>query len=161
MANLEARQITIKELFEKCFIIPEYQRPYSWTINQCETLWDDLYEFIFPDDNADNFDERNEYYLGSIVTFSNKENEKDKEVIDGQQRLTTLTLLLRAFWDKFLDPERENEKLKEMIGKCIWQVNRYGETQMDLLRISSKVADNEDRISFNNIFFSSILLGTL
>lgn len=157
MANLEARQITIKELFEKCFIIPEYQRPYSWTINQCETLWDDLYEFIFPDDNADNFDERNEYYLGSIVTFSNKENEKDKEVIDGQQRLTTLTLLLRAFWDKFLDPERENEKLKEMIGKCIWQVNRYGETQTDLLRISSKVADNEDRISFNNILLSGVI----
>lgn len=157
MANLEARQITIKELFEKCFIIPEYQRPYSWTINQCETLWDDLYEFIFPDDNADEFDESSEYYLGSIVTFSNKENEKDKEVIDGQQRLTTLTLLLRAFWDKFLDPERENKTLKEMIGKCIWQVNRYGETQTDLLRISSKVADNEDRMSFNNILLSGVI----
>ena len=157
MANLLARQITIKELFEKSFIIPEYQRPYSWTVNQCETLWDDLYEFIFPDGNADNFDENSEYYLGSIVTFSNKENEKDKEVIDGQQRLTTLTLLLRVFWDKFLDPENENKRLKEMIGNCIWQVNRYGDTQTDLLRISSKVADNEDRISFNNILLSGVI----
>ena len=49
------------------------------------------------------------------------------------------------------------KKLKEMIGNCIWQVNRYGDTQTDLLRISSKVADNEDRTSFNNILLSGVI----
>lgn len=44
-----------------------------------------------------------------------------------------------------------------MIGNCIWQVNRYGDTQTDLLRISSKVADNEDRTSFNNILLSGVI----
>lgn len=101
MAKLIADQKTVKELFENKksdFLIPDYQRPYAWTEIECQTLWEDIQLFAFPDDNCDKFNNSDEYFLGPIVTFR---NQKDQiEVIDGQQRLTTLMLLLRAIYEK-------------------------------------------------------------
>ena len=52
MSNkLSVDQRTIGSLFQdkkSDFIIPDYQRPYAWTETQCQTLWDDLFEFAFP-----------------------------------------------------------------------------------------------------------------
>ena len=63
-----------------------------------------------------------EYFLGSIVTFENDNNKK--EVIDGQQRLTTLMLLLRAFYAKFGNMQDENSKsTRERIAQCLWKTN--------------------------------------
>jgi uncharacterized protein with ParB-like and HNH nuclease domain len=80
------------------FLIPDYQRPYAWEEEQYQMLWDDIFSFAFPGDDKDKFgkDENGkvkdeEYFLGSIVTFKNGGNKL--EVIDGQQRLTTLMLL--------------------------------------------------------------------
>jgi hypothetical protein len=74
------------------FEIPSYQRPYAWTKDQVLELIDDLIDaFPYPleKDNPD-------YFFGSVILI--KENGKpDAEVIDGQQRLTTLTLLLSVF----------------------------------------------------------------
>lgn len=75
------------------FLIPEYQRPYAWTADQVDTLLDDLMEYTDSIEDPDNPD--SEYFLGSIVTYRNG---KEREVIDGQQRLTTLFLLLRALY---------------------------------------------------------------
>lgn len=102
MSKLNIDQSSIKKLFEdkkSDFLIPDYQRPYAWTDVECQTLWDDIFEFAFPNENYDNFNSEEEYYLGPIVTFKNDDNKK--EIIDGQQRLTTLMLLLRAFYSKF------------------------------------------------------------
>ena len=55
------------------------------------TLWDDIFSFAIPDEGKTEFDSNSEYFLGPIVTFR---NEDKLEVIDGQQRLTTLMLLL-------------------------------------------------------------------
>ena len=65
--------------------IPQYQRPYAWTTEQTEELFQDLRNFL-----VDESDES--YFLGSIVLIKD-ENAPRAEVIDGQQRLTTLTIL--------------------------------------------------------------------
>ena len=113
MAKLIADQKTVKELFENKksdFLIPDYQRPYAWTEIECQTLWEDIQLFAFPDDNCDKFNNSDEYFLGPIVTFR---NQKDQiEVIDGQQRLTTLMLLLRAIYEKL--KYMQDEKIRKI-----------------------------------------------
>ena len=74
------------------FTIPSYQRPYAWTDEQTNTLFDDLYDF-YKSNSEDN------YFLGSIVLIKEDEN-AHAEVIDGQQRLTTLTILLSIITSK-------------------------------------------------------------
>ena len=78
MSKLNIDQQTIKELFTNKradFLIPDYQRPYAWDISECQTLWDDIFLFAFPDDDFSKFDpEGDEYFLGPIVTFKNSDN---------------------------------------------------------------------------------------
>ena len=103
MSKLNIDQKTIKLLLtdkHSDFLIPDYQRPYAWGEDECATLWDDLFSFAFPNDDCDAFaSSADEYFLGPIVTFKNDAGQL--EIIDGQQRLTTIMLLLRAFYDKF------------------------------------------------------------
>ena len=74
----------------KPFIIPEYQRPYARTSEQVETLFEDIWEFAT---TIGGLDQNGSYFLGSIVSFENEDGEQ--EIIDGQQRITSLFLLLR------------------------------------------------------------------
>ena len=95
MSKLSIDQRNIKSLFQdrkSDFLIPDYQRPYAWNEEKCETLWEDLFSFAFPNNNIEKFDEDDEYFLGPIVTYQN--DNKKLEVIDGQQRLTSLILIL-------------------------------------------------------------------
>ena len=72
MSKLNIDQSSIKKLFEdkkSDFLIPDYQRPYAWTDVECQTLWDDIFEFAFPGDDVSKFNSDEEYYLGPIVTF--------------------------------------------------------------------------------------------
>ena len=89
MSKLNIDQKTIRDLFsdkKADFLIPDYQRPYAWGDKECQTLWDDIFTFAFPDNNYQKFNSDNdEYFLGPIVTFKNGGKQ---EVIDGQQRLT-------------------------------------------------------------------------
>ena len=103
MSKLNVDQKTIKDLFQDKkadFLIPDYQRPYAWGETECQTLWDDIFSFAIPDEGRVEFDSNSEYFLGPIVTFRNTNFKM--EVIDGQQRLTTLMLLLRAFYTKLV-----------------------------------------------------------
>ena len=81
------------------FLIPDYQRPYAWEENECATLWNDIQSFALPDNNCDKFNNDDVYFLGPIVLFTN--SDRKLEVIDGQQRLTTLMLLLCAFYHAY------------------------------------------------------------
>ncbi|MBQ1914411.1 MAG: DUF262 domain-containing protein [Selenomonadaceae bacterium] len=73
MSKLNIDQQTIKELFSNKktdFLISDYQRPYAWGEKECQTLWDDLRLFAFPDNDCNKFDsESEEYFLGPIVMF--------------------------------------------------------------------------------------------
>ena len=150
--TMDASKKTIKELFQDKrtdILIPDYQRPYAWSETECQTLWDDITTFAFPNNNASEFDEDNEYFLGPIVTFRNGGK---LEVIDGQQRLTTLMLLLRAFYDRFRQmKDEESQLIMSEIGRSIWKTDAFGRPKMDALKIDSEVATDRDKEEFLQI----------
>ncbi len=148
MSKLNIDQKTISNLFSDKradFLIPDYQRPYAWTRDECETLWDDLKSFAFPNDTSADFDSENdEYFLGPIVTFKNSDGKQ--EIIDGQQRLTTVMLLLRAFYSKF-ETAQDDEivETRKLIARCIWKTDEVGRPVFDRLKIDSEVASDDDK----------------
>lgn len=70
------------------FIIPEYQRPYSWSITNCDKLWQDITDFI-------DSDSKDRYFFGTIIINCQKDD-TILGLIDGQQRTTTFLLLMKA-----------------------------------------------------------------
>ena len=149
MSKLNVDQKTIKDLFQSKksdFLIPDYQRPYAWSEAECRTLWDDIFSFAIPDEWKTEFDSNSEYFLGPIVTFR---NEDKLEVIDGQQRLTTLMLLLRAFYSKFGHmQDKASVSTRQNIEKCLWKTDEFGEPYMSQLKIDSEVATDNDKDEF-------------
>ena len=90
------------------FVIPIYQRKYSWSEEHCEKIWQDLIKII-DDDNLPY------HFIGSFVRVENRFDTNDipqQLVIDGQQRITTILLLIIAII-KNLDSENRKEELKE------------------------------------------------
>lgn len=93
------------------FVIPTYQRKYSWTDTERKALWQDIEESI--KDNMNHF----------VGTLSFKENKSVGlstdtvyEIIDGQQRITTLFILLKVLIDKIADPQVQQSQLSAFIG---------------------------------------------
>lgn len=154
MSKLTIDTKTIRELLsdkKTDFLIPDYQRPYAWGEDECGTLWDDLFMFAFPEDNYELFDSKNdEYFLGPIVTFKNSDGQL--EIIDGQQRLTTIMLLLRAFYDKFSNMrDKQSVKMREVIEGCVWKTDEFDEPDMEHLKIDSEVVSDNDKFEFLEI----------
>jgi len=124
--TLEAHDKLIREIFEGSyqFEIPDYQRPYAWTTEQAGELFDDLVSAM-QDARANGA--TSQYFLGSIVLIKNDRDPKAM-VVDGQQRLTTLTILfaaLRAAWEAANYPPGVKsvtpflyEEGDEMLGKA-------------------------------------------
>jgi hypothetical protein len=93
MQQLEAHEVPLHKVFSSDydFRIPDYQRPYAWEVEQASQLLQDLTEAL--DRESDE-----PYFLGSMVLVKNK-GTVQADVIDGQQRLTTLTILLAVLRD--------------------------------------------------------------
>ena len=109
---------TISEIFsiDGIYKIPNYQRQYSWTNDQLEALWSDLYEAY------QNKNENNDcYFLGSIVVVNDKKGYF--ELIDGQQRITTLMILMNVLVKDFPEINADSDEIhsadKEVIEGCI------------------------------------------
>lgn len=128
----------------KPFVIPEYQRPYAWTDEQVETLFEDLWEFTATSGGTER---EGSYFLGSIVAYENEEGEQ--EIIDGQQRITSLFLLLRAIYTKLVvTPASERTaEANNFIGKiepAIWRTNKLtGTVDYKNILLTSRVVNNE------------------
>lgn len=92
--TLEAHDRRIREIFEGAyrFVVPDYQRPYAWTTEQAGELFNDLLSAMR---DAATMQSPSQYFLGSIVIVK-RDGESQSLVVDGQQRLTTLTILLAA-----------------------------------------------------------------
>ena len=71
------------------FVIPEYQRAYSWGIDRCDKLWSDITQYV---ENK----EKDAYFFGTVI-LNCQDNDEKLLLIDGQQRTTTFLLLLKAF----------------------------------------------------------------
>ena len=70
------------------FTIPEYQRPYSWSVGNCDKLWQDITDFM-------NSDSKDRYFFGTII-INCQDDDTIFGLIDGQQRTTTFLLLLKS-----------------------------------------------------------------
>lgn len=154
MSKLNIDQKSVRSLFSEKkadFLIPDYQRPYAWEEKECQTLWDDLFLFAFPDNDCDKFNTNSdEYFLGPIVTFKNDSGKM--EVIDGQQRLTTLMLLLRAFYEKYGNMRNDKAvKTSKLIEQCIWKTDEFGDPDKSALKIDSDVATDKEKDEFLDI----------
>jgi len=84
MSVVNVKSISIKDLFLKKLVIPEYQRPYVWTKTEIEKL---LFQFS---EHIDREGEKPNFYLGSIVLHKDGD---EYNIIDGQQRITTMQIL--------------------------------------------------------------------
>ncbi len=77
---------------DKRFVVPVYQRNYDWRTENCKQLFDDLVRIVKR--------HRRSHFFGSLVSYFNHDGEHEEFlVIDGQQRLTTVSLLLLAMHD--------------------------------------------------------------
>jgi len=163
MPELSISRKNISTLFgdmqNKKFIVPDYQRPYKWDEEKCEILWDDIINFFESLNN--NNDDENEYFLGTIVTCKSSDSDdcKEFEIIDGQQRITSFLLLLRAFYAKLEKMPITGDNgasvigLKSQIAPCIWDVDPVTRlvTDKTKIHVESRVATDDDKENFHAI----------
>ena len=103
------------------FLIPDYQRKYEWGKDEIDVLFDDLSEFTrtVKIKNSDDT-----YFLGTIVSHVLDNGEGDREIIDGQQRIVSILLLLRAIYTKLSQAPMtvRIQNLTRRIATVIWKV---------------------------------------
>ncbi len=106
---MKADAIKLLDFIGKCqgnqFVIPIYQRVYSWEKEQCKQLWDDIVK-------TGGNDQMNGHFIGSIVFVQDNiytTSHNEFLIIDGQQRLTTITLLLTALRNHLSDEVKRKE----------------------------------------------------
>ncbi|GAA7451498.1 hypothetical protein ID1017_13330 [Helicobacter pylori] len=128
---MEAAATTLLNLFrenkENQFVIPIYQRLYSWEKEQCKQLWKDIIK-IGRDDKM------NGHFIGSILYVLDgiKHSNNTLLIIDGQQRLTTVTLLFIALRDH-LNDKREEDKRKEIEDHYLINSGKDGDKKFRLI----------------------------
>ena len=164
---MEARQISIEEFLSSSktrFIIPVYQRNYDWKEKNCLQLFNDI--------RSASIDERiKSHFMGSVVYVSNSDTDsidlKEYVIIDGQQRLTTVTLFLKALHDSIEDVDLQEEILESyLINKRLDEKNKIklkpikkdDETFIKLLKNDFDTIDKESNIYKNYIFFKEKIL---
>ena len=139
MKGSEEWLVRYMEGASKHFIIPVYQRNYDWKTEQCKQLYDDLVKVIQQ--------ERKSHFFGSIVSVSDPDGKMlDCLIIDGQQRLTTVSLLLLAMYNLMREgvvtPAVPN--LSQRIYKNIWWTSgnqRKNASNSNPLRMTVKPLD--------------------
>ncbi len=142
MKGSEQKLIALMQGHQNRFVIPVYQRNYDWRIEQCKQLFDDLVKVIRY--------KRKSHFFGSIVAVNNPDGAHEEFlVIDGQQRLTTVSLLLLAMTTllkkKLIKSNKEafDQYLLEEYLVDKWQ---QGDTRIKLKPIKS------DSVSYNKLF---------
>lgn len=91
--KLDVSTPTVENFFKDCYEIPAFQREYVWGKNEVQRLLDDLYDSLY-DENGSVVE--TEYFIGSIVAYLDNDS---FQLIDGQQRTTTLLIILCAIRD--------------------------------------------------------------
>lgn len=136
ISTISAEKLVVKDIFcdDYLFTIPNYQRPYSWEEEHCTQLLDDLHSFAF---RSEEFDDLPPYFLGSAVIIK-RPNVRNAQIVDGQQRLTTLTILLSCL--RYAIDEKEN---KDTISDFIYQKGNKLKGTSATFRLKTRVRDQE------------------
>jgi uncharacterized protein with ParB-like and HNH nuclease domain len=131
--EIKAEKINLRKVFtDFWFLVPEYQRSYVWEKDNINDLLDDLwYAFEHNDEK--------EYFLGSLVlkNTNHKEIHHEYEVLDGQQRLTTLFILQAVIRDL-----TDNKELKKTFNKRIFQNKNEIDDIPERIRVVYRIRDD-------------------
>lgn len=129
---MEAGEKPISDVFSDkyAFSIPPYQRPYAWEVPQVTALLEDLLDAMNPETGGSDL-----YFLGSIVLVKTPNSPKAK-VVDGQQRLTTLTILFSVLRDLTEDDNRRASR-----GKYVKQPADPDQLLEEILRLQLRPKD--------------------
>lgn len=142
MKGSETKLVAYMEGADKRFVIPVYQRNYDWKMENCKQLFDDLVKVVKL--------KRKSHFFGSIVSVINKDEFNEHLVIDGQQRLTTVSLLLLAMCNLIREgtvvPKRSN--LAEKIYKT-YLVDPWQEDKITRIKLKPVKNDND---AFQRLF---------
>ena len=128
--------LNIKNLFgspDSLFQIPLYQRPYSWQDEEVETLWNDLYD-AYTHQNLN-------YFLGSIITISSENSYQD--IVDGQQRLTTLMILFCVIRDLYPNINQDVDITKDLQAIKIKRIKGFICDADDRTRLRLQTHDSD------------------
>jgi uncharacterized protein with ParB-like and HNH nuclease domain len=140
---MQVQQLPIYQFLEgsgKSFVIPVYQRDYSWTRINCQKLWDDLVDL--------NNNDRNDHFLGTLVTIGS--GFQEYTIIDGQQRLTTVSILLIALHSFLKSKEQKNNEEIILIEQLLdFLINKYSPEQNKRIRLKP---NKQDKDHFENLF---------
>lgn len=134
--TLVAHEKSIAKIFSSDYVfkIPGYQRPYAWTVEQACELFDDLIAFTSAKDFKDA--DLPPYFLGSIVLIKEEAN-PSSDVVDGQQRLTTLTILLAAI------RARVTRQISQEITSLLYERGSSIHGTQDRFRLTLRERDRE------------------
>jgi hypothetical protein len=116
--KIEANDKEVQDIFSLgYFSIPRFQRPYSWDSEEVESFWDDII-----------LEKSDSYFIGSMVVYQTKKPYFG--IVDGQQRLTTITLILSAIRNAFMKLGEEN--LAKGVHKYVEKANINNENEFVL-----------------------------
>ncbi|MEB3181966.1 MAG: DUF262 domain-containing HNH endonuclease family protein [Nostocaceae cyanobacterium] len=135
-STIDSRLMTFGELLatnNAVYVVPSFQRDYSWTETEVEQLWNDIKETI-------NDEKRSEYFMGAVVV--NNSTKPQLSLIDGQQRVTTIFILMCVLRDI------AKQKGDELLAQTISQ-QYLGKLDLRTRKIESKLVLNDK----NNRYF--------
>ena len=135
MPEIKATEQPLMDIFNDKYIfnIPPYQRPYAWTTEETGELLDDL---LYAIRGVEKIDEASPYFLGSIVIIKTGKT-PSTEVIDGQQRLTTLTILLCVL------RELSDGKMRDELDEFVWQEGNNIKGTENVFRVTLRERDRD------------------
>lgn len=136
MKAIHADPKEIRKIFTDKYLIPDFQRPYSWEIEHCDKLWDDLISFYYSKESIED-----KYFLGNIVIHP---QDTSFALIDGQQRLTTLLLLIKAL--------HQRAGTVKALEECIKTKDPLTSELTTDLRLISEVFEKDKEYLYDIIF---------
>jgi len=148
---MQVQQLPIYQFLEgsgKSFVIPVYQRDYAWTKINCQKLWADLIDL--------NNNGRNDHFLGTLVTIGS--GFEEYTIIDGQQRLTTVSILLIALHSFLKNKENKNSVETVLIDQLLdFLINKYSSEHEQRIRLKP---NKQDKAHFEKLFDNGENSGT-
>ena len=153
---LEPNFWSIKQLFNCQYVVPVYQRPYSWQALQVESLYDDIYEAYIEYRNlSENEQHLSGLYVGNLILQSDSYNVFN--IIDRQQRITTFALMLMALYARSIELfATRNMAIVHMLQAALWKPDGAENPQIEKRAVTLGSIDKDMMTKiFDNAFHST------
>lgn len=143
----------------KCqFVIPVFQRNYDWRIKDCNRLFDDIVELAEDKQHHDR-----KHFMGAFVCKFNKfvdTSFNQYVLIDGQQRLTSITLILKALYDYLESFGEQYEEMRSEINE-FYLINKFAKDSNLKLKLKPNQVDNDNftKLMSNELIDSESTIG--